>query len=711
VRDLTRPVRILHLEDDQVDALLVREALESEGFGCQIVRVDTREAFEAALDSDGFDLVLSDYALPSFDGVTALEIARRKRPDLPFLFVTGAMGEELAIETLKAGATDYVLKDRLGRLAPSVRRALTEARARSERRRDEQQTAMRLAVTRGLAESATVEELAPRLIEAISRNGRFVAGAMWFDNGAGELSCRYFWRRPDAAIGEFEELTRGIALREGAGMPGRVWATGKASWIEDMESDGSFSRTATARKVGIRAVCGVPIRSGQEVLGVLDLYSAEPRSAEERLMMVLEDIGNQLGQFVERRRAELALRESEERYRSIVENTREWIWSAGLDGRLIYNSPAVKDILGYEPEELIGVDFFDYIHPEDLSRASKLITESVAAKRGWQGVVLRWRNRAGDYRSLESNADPILGPNGELLGFRGADRDITERLNLEAQLRQSQKMEAIGTLAGGVAHDFNNLLTTILGYSHLLLQELVPGSELAGEVEEIRKAGERAADLTRQLLAFSRKQILQPIVLEVNSVVRDTEKMLRRLIGEDIDFTLFLDSAAGCVKADPGQLEQIIMNLVVNARDSMPRGGRLTIKTRSCEVGPAQARALAGLTPGFYVRLSIRDTGEGMDRETLSRIFEPFFTTKEKGKGTGLGLSTVYGIVKQSGGYIAADSEPGRGTSFEIYLPRVSETGATAEAPSESAFQPGSEAILLVEDEAPVRGLALRVLE
>jgi two-component system cell cycle sensor histidine kinase/response regulator CckA len=708
----TRGVRILHLEDDPGDALLVRDALENDCLGCEIVNVSTRGQFEAALDSSVFDLVLSDYALPSFDGVSALAAVRRKQPDLPFVFVSGTMGEELAIEILKAGATDYVLKDRPGRLVSSVQRALAEARTRAERRQQERWEAMRHAVTRCLAESATMEEAAPLLLEAICDGGGYIAGALWFPDASEQsLSCRYFWHRGDVSIAEFEGLTRNTSFRPGVDMPGRVWLSGKPAWIPDIEGETQYLRGPVALRNGIRATCGVPIRSRSKALGVLDFYSSDIHPEDERLMAALGDIGNQLGQFVERRLAELALRESEERYRSVAEATNEWIWSAGPDGRTDYSNRAAEQMLGYTPEELVGKSLFDFFHPDDLSAARETFACGLASKSGWTAFPVRCRHKDGNYRQLESNAVPILGSAGEVLGFRGANRDVTDRLGLEAQLRQSQKMEAIGTLAGGIAHDFNNLLTTILGYSQMLLQALGPENPLSGEVEEIQKAGERAANLTRQLLAFSRKQILQPVVLDVNSIVRETEKMLRRLIGEDIDFTLSLDSEAGCVKADPGQVEQIIMNLAVNARDSMPRGGRLTIETRNWEVDGVRVRASAGLNPGSYVCLSIRDTGEGMDRETLSRIFEPFFTTKEHGKGTGLGLSTVYGIVKQSGGYITVDSDLGRGTSFEIYLPRVSEERPMAEGPRESAFRPGSETVLLVEDEAPVRRLAHRILE
>ncbi|MGH9945533.1 MAG: ATP-binding protein, partial [Pyrinomonadaceae bacterium] len=294
----------------------------------------------------------------------------------------------------------------------------------------------------------------------------------------------------------------------------------------------------------------------------------------------------------------------------------------------------------------------------------------------------------------------------------GVARDVTERKGLEEQLRQAQKMEAVGRLAGGVAHDFNNLLTAITGYSDLSLRRLADNPAVRRNLEEVKKAAERAAGLTRQLLAFSRKQVLQPKVIVLNDVIHDMNKMLQRLIGEDVELRAELDPRLGRVKADPGQIEQVIMNLSVNARDAMPLGGRLTIATANATLTAEDARRHHYVQPGAYVLLSITDTGCGMDEETRKHIFEPFFTTKEVGKGTGLGLSTVYGIVKQSGGYVWADSEIGRGTTFRIYFPRV-------EAPIRSdivkdgdgALPQGEETVLLVEDEDIVRELTHEFLE
>jgi len=298
------------------------------------------------------------------------------------------------------------------------------------------------------------------------------------------------------------------------------------------------------------------------------------------------------------------------------------------------------------------------------------------------------------------------------VGVQGIGRDVTERKLLEQQLRQSQKLEAIGQLAGGVAHDFNNLLTAIIGFSDLLLRQVDADARIRTEIEEINSAGKRAAALTSQLLAFSRRQVLQPVLLDLNDVVVNIEKMLRRLIGEDIDIVTVAEARHGWIKIDPGQTEQILMNLALNARDAMPNGGKLTIETSSVELDETYTRTHPEVVPGRYVLLAVSDTGFGIDTETQLHIFEPFFTTKDQGKGTGLGLSTVYGIVKQSGGHIWVYSEPGHGATFKVYLPRVDAAGDSQIAPSDAPKSlQGSERVLLVEDDEAVRTLARLVLE
>jgi PAS domain S-box-containing protein len=377
---------------------------------------------------------------------------------------------------------------------------------------------------------------------------------------------------------------------------------------------------------------------------------------------------------------------------------------AGFDGYFKRLNSAWQRTLGFRIEELLEKPYLEFVHPDDreptLAEARKVANDGNAI-----GFENRYLCKDGSYKWLSWTARPVRG---EQLIYAIA-RDITERKKLEEQFLQAQKMEAVGRLAGGVAHDFNNLLTIIGGYSQLLLSHLPPGDAVSEHVQEIKKAGERAASLTRQLLAFSRQQVLAPRMLDLNAIVANMDKMLQRLIGEDIELVTVRGTDLGLVKADPGQLEQVIMNLAVNSRDAMPKGGKLTIETANVDLDRVYTQKRAQVPPGPYVMLAVSDTGCGMDAETQTRIFEPFFTTKETGKGTGLGLSTVYGIVKQSGGYIWVYSEPGQGATFKIYLPRVQ--GAVESArKSRPVTARGSETVLVVEDEQPVRSLVRGIL-
>jgi PAS domain S-box-containing protein len=375
-------------------------------------------------------------------------------------------------------------------------------------------------------------------------------------------------------------------------------------------------------------------------------------------------------------------------------------------------------MLGYTPEEMIRQPLWKFVVEEEEAR--HLILGKLA------GTLPPARSIERTYRRKDGATIPVLIENrllkdeeGRIIGMRSTIQDITELKRaeeemaaLQEQFRQSQKMEAIGQLAGGIAHDFNNILTIIKGYSQLSLSELKKNDPLRENIEEIQKASERAANLTHQLLAFSRRQIMDVKVLDVNTILRDLDKMLHRIIGEDIELIRLLAEDLGRVKVDPGQIEQVIMNLAVNARDAMPKGGKLTIETANVELDGKYALKHIAVKPGHYVMLSMSDTGMGMKPEVKERIFEPFFTTKEKGKGTGLGLSTVYGIVKQSGGYIWVYSEPGKGTTFKIYLPRVDEPPeAWKEKEVKEEIPGGRETVLIVEDDESVRKMAVLVLE
>jgi PAS domain S-box-containing protein len=407
------------------------------------------------------------------------------------------------------------------------------------------------------------------------------------------------------------------------------------------------------------------------------------------------------------REAEADQRSARQKLDAILRTTPLATIVVDRDGKVRLWNPAAERLFGWKADEVVGRAY--PVEGVEGGPAPRAIFEDAYDGLVWNGEEVRRRTRDGKVLDLSLWNATLSGEDGEAVGVVGVFADITERKALEAQFLQSQKMEAVGRLAGGVAHDFNNLLTAITGHTGLLLDEAEEGTEQHADLMEIRRAAERAASLTGQLLAFSRKQVLRPQVLDLNAVVRDTEAMLRRLIGEDIDMDIRCHARIPTVRADRGQVEQVLVNLVVNARDAMPTGGRLTIATDAVVITPENAQAHPyGVQPGAYVRVTVADTGTGMPAEVASRVFEPFFTTKEV--GTGLGLSTVYGIVKQSGGYVWVESEPGRGSTFRVYLPRVYDAVETPAAAGEGPLRAGGETILVVEDDHAVRALAVRIL-
>jgi two-component system, cell cycle sensor histidine kinase and response regulator CckA len=429
--------------------------------------------------------------------------------------------------------------------------------------------------------------------------------------------------------------------------------------------------------------------------------TAQLAKANERLRLELD----------ERERAEQALRASEERYRDLIENAGDIIYTHDLQGNLTSLNKAGERCLGYTRDEILGTNVVQIVADEYRQLARQMTRPP---HRDPEANIYELETISKEGRRLILEVRPgVMYENGVPTGVQGIARDLTERKRLEQQFLQAQKMEAVGRLAGGIAHDFNNLLTIILGYCEVALHQLPLDSRFNQQLTEIKKAGKRAASLTAQLLAFSRRQVVTPQTLDMDTVVSDMDSMLRRLIGEDINLTTKLGVSPGRVKADRGQIEQVILNLAVNARDAMPLGGNLTIETARADVGDTCVTSQVPVRPGCYVMLLVSDTGHGMDAQTQAHIFEPFFTTKEKDKGTGLGLATVYGIVKQAGGYVWAESAPGRGTTFKILLPQ--EDGATAPEPKPDAalaeLPAGGETILLVEDEEMVRLLLREVLE
>lgn len=467
-----------------------------------------------------------------------------------------------------------------------------------------------------------------------------------------------------------------------------------------LEKPATPERIADVLEAAVRGPASAPVSIPEEDLGILRIYS-------ERLVAKIEEKNAEL---MERT---LELEASEARFRQIADNIREVFWVTNLAGDEIhYISPAFNEIWGRDPAAIYANPrlWQESVYTEDRARLAPFLdrgSESTEFDLEFRIVrpdlSLRW---------IRARGFPVRDSHGELYRLVGVAEDITERQSLRDQLNHSQRLEAVGRLAGGIAHDFNNLLTAINGYSQMALSRLDPRDPVYREIDEVGKAGERAAALTRQLLAFSRRQVLQPRVLNLNNLVTDIERLLARLIGEDVECELALSPELGRVRVDPGQMEQVIVNLAVNARDAMPRGGRLKLETRNVELDSGYARLHPEVKAGSYVLLAVTDTGTGMTDNVKAHLFEPFFTTKEAGHGTGLGLATVHGVVRQSGGHVLVYSELDRGTTFKIYLPR---TDAVPQAPARAevrlALLRGDETILLIEDDEMVLTMTRLILE
>ncbi len=524
-----------------------------------------------------------------------------------------------------------------------------------------------------------------------------------YDEKSGMLSFPYF-------VDEEDETPK--RKRLGKGLTEYVLRTGQPllatpSVFEDLIARGEVEAIGAPSLDWL----GVPLIINDKTTGVLVVQTyRENIRYRETEKDILTFVSQHVAAAIEHKSSEDQLRQSEARYRSLVQSAVYGIYRSTVDGQFLAVNPALIAMLGYKSEEeMLALSIGRDVYFEALDR-DNFVGEFLAMRR-WEGVEVKWRRQDGKAITVRLSGRLVLDDGGEPAYIEGIVEDVTERRMLEQQLRQSQKMEAVGRLAGGVAHDFNNLLTVIRGYSQILLSDLPEDDGRRGELEEIMKASDRAGELTRQLLAFSRQQVLAPKVLNLNHVVTNMHNLLKRLLGEDIDLQTVLDPELGHAKADPSQVEQVLMNLAVNARDAMPMGGRLTIETANVELSADWGRDLINAKPGAYVMIAMTDSGAGMDEATRARVFEPFFTTKEQGKGTGLGLSTAYGIVKQSDGYISVYSEVGIGSTFKVYLPR---TDAARESTAGPVVVPetdrGSETVLLVEDEEGVRKLVRGIL-
>ena len=660
-----RTLKLLLAEDSDTIAAEILDHLERSDLEVRPKRVRTAAELDTEIQNDQWDIVVSAARLGGFNAVEAFSHLRGAGWRTPFLIVTESEGDDDAYAAVEAGVDGIVSKQNLRMLLPLVMHAMRAAAS------VDAQHAAEDALRESEERYRMLAETASDAIVTVDAQGR----VLFVNEAAGEI----FGYSPPEMLGQNLSMLMAADLRRAA--------------------DARLSRT------GIE----MPARRKDGTEITVQVSFGEYRHKGRHLFSgIIRDV-------TESRRAERALRESEQDFRGLARATSQFVWTAAADGTSEELFRWFSELSGTSVNML--EDMIALMHPDDVADASAAWTRSLKRKSLFE-FTCRFMSRDGTYRFFVARSFPLYNADRSFRRWIGTFTDVHEQMTAaealrrsEEQLTQAQKLESIGILAGGISHDFNNMLTAINGYSELILRRLAADDPVRSHVEEILKAGERSAALTRQLLAFSRRQILLPKLLNINETIAETATMLERLIGEHITISTALNDSLWSVEADPGQLVQVLMNLAVNARDAMPDGGSIVFETDNVRLDEPYAIRHVGAAPGEYVMLAVSDTGTGIDEMTLKRIFEPFFTTKETGKGTGLGLSTVYGIIKQSGGNVWVYSEPGEGTTFKVYLPRV-RTVAEANKDTESR-QPGhgTETILLVEDEEIVRTLSREVLE
>jgi PAS domain S-box-containing protein len=786
---VNKSLSILQIEDCRADAELAALELSKAGFEVSVDVVDTLAEVASHLAAKSYDVVLADHSLPGWLGTDALQIVLQHQAEIPFILVTGALGDDVTAECLKQGVTDVVLKDRLARLPFVVQRALEARRLREERKLTRRALAESEARFRNLVEASpdaifvncastivfanpatlkllgaeTPEQIVggpalafvhPDYLSAIEErietdyrlgtasgfletvylrvDGSSVnveaigIPISWQGSPAIEVVARDITERKRAHQTVVEWQKR-LQLAEEAALPIGLWEwdirAGILVWSDEVYRQLGYTRDkfrGVEEDFFKRLHPDDRSRVEAEIQGVV---SGRSQTYQVQFRVIRPDGTvswlDSRGAMVNNAHAKMIgisiditkLRRSEADYRSMVETSPYGIFRSAKDGSFLVVNPALIHMLGYEFEsEVLSLDIARDVYCDPEERAQ--LVSQISSTGNIKDLETRWKRKDGNVITVSISAFPVRKDSGEIEGFQGFIQDVTEHKTLAQQFWRSQKMEAVGRLAGGVAHDFNNVLMIVGSYADLIKQREVNDDQVNRYADQIRQSATRAVSITRQLLAFSRQQILDPEVLDLNEVVVELTKVLPRLLGEDIAVVTTLQPGLNRVKVDRGQMEQVIVNLAVNSRDAMPKGGRFEVKTENVEFDAAAATAYSPMTAGAYVKLSVIDSGTGMSAETKLRIFEPFFTTKERGKGTGLGLATVYGIVKQSSGFIWVASEIGCGTTFEVFFPRIREPLKKL-----SAFHPAaaiakvSETILLVEDDAALRGAICEFLQ
>ena len=673
------PLRVLIVEDNSDDMELLLAELRRAGYAPEWVRVETEEAFLLEL-AKAPDIVLSDYSMPRFSGLRAAELLRLSGQTLPFILISGTVGEEVAVEAMRQGATDYLLKDRMGRLGSAVERALRDAQVNRER------LEARAAIARVQQHLQNALEYSPLVVYSLKVEGDRVMSQLIHENitrltgFSVQESSTYAWWIEHVHPEDRQRILDGVAATlKGTLHKAEYRLRHKAGhylWLEDH------------RRV-LRDPTGAPV----ELSGVwIDITA--------------------------RKSSELALERVHRDQALILDSIDQGIHGIDLDGNITFENVASARMFGWATNNPVGRSAHALTHhsypdgspfPDAACDIVATLSDGVSRRIDSQSF---WRPDGSAF-PVEYVVAPKLDQHGQVIGAVVVFDDIAERRSLEAQLRQSQKLESIGQLAGGIAHDFNNILGAVMLQADLASSVPdTPGEVLEG-LSVIQSAAGRAADLTRQLLLFSRKQVMQPQVVNVSDAVTAIARMLSRLVPEHVELQLQLHPSALWTYADPGMLDQIVLNLAVNASDAMPDGGRLRIETSEQTLDAMQLERTRDALPGRFIALSVSDTGEGISPEIRSRIFEPFFTTKDAGKGTGLGLATVFGIVKQHRGWIEVQSEAGIGTTMRILLPAADTPAGNAvvDVNVQTISSHRSERILVAEDDEVLRGLTRTVLE